>query len=303
MHWFFIAILGPLFWSVANHTDKFLLEKFFKGGGTAVLMLFSTIFAVFVLPILYIVHPAVFNLSFFHLCALVITGILNAISIYLYLRSLEKDEATVVVPLFQLNPVFAYILGYFFLGEMLTTQQLIAGIIVIMGALIISFEVNEENRFGLKKHVALYMTLSSFLLALNHVIFKVIALEISFIPATFWSYFGYFLVGVAIFSISPKHRGDFLALFKNNKGPVLGANALTEVLTIAGNMFISYATLLAPIGLVFLVYPYQPVFVFAIGVLLTKFAPHIATEKISGRHLFHKIAAILVVFIGSYFLY
>ena len=33
MNWFLIALLPPALWSVTNHFDKYLLSKFFKGGG------------------------------------------------------------------------------------------------------------------------------------------------------------------------------------------------------------------------------------------------------------------------------
>ena len=67
MNWFLIALIPPAVWAATNHFDKYLLSKYFKGGGVGALMVFSSMIGVLLLPIIYILHPEVvqsFNLSY-----------------------------------------------------------------------------------------------------------------------------------------------------------------------------------------------------------------------------------------------
>ena len=52
MNWLFIALLPPILYAFTNHLDKFLLSKYFKGGHVGTLVLFSSLFCVFALPVI-----------------------------------------------------------------------------------------------------------------------------------------------------------------------------------------------------------------------------------------------------------
>jgi len=61
MNWFLIALVPPALWAITNHFDKYLLSKYFKGGGVGALMVFSSIIGVCLLPVIYWLHPEVIN--------------------------------------------------------------------------------------------------------------------------------------------------------------------------------------------------------------------------------------------------
>ena len=62
----------------------------------------------------------------------------------------DSNKATVVV-MFQLIPVFSYIISLIFFKENLTMQQIIGSIIIILSAVIISFDFEEKiTRVNLK---------------------------------------------------------------------------------------------------------------------------------------------------------
>ena len=92
-------------------------------------------------------------------------------------------------------------------------------------------------------------------------------------------------------------------MFSNSGLKIFSLNVVGEILYIIGNLANNFATLLAPVAVVLVVSSYQPLFVFIIGIVLTIFLPHISMEKISTKHLLHKIISILIIVIGSYFLY
>lgn len=306
MHWFLIALIGPILWSLVNHADKYLLSKYTKEseGGVGSLMIFSTLFSIFLLPIVFLFDQTIFSVSSFNIAILLFVGVLNAVSILLYMYALEKDEASIVVPFFQLIPVFGYLLGYLILGEVVENQKIIAASVVILGALVLSLEFNEERRINLKKSVLVLMGVSTFLLAFSEVLFKLVAVEEgSFWSSIFWNYTGLVVVGLILFICVRRYRVEFINLLRKSGKTILTINISSEIFTIVGNLVFSYATLLAPIALVMTVNAYQPAIVFLLGVTLTLYAPQISVEKISNRHLLHKGIAIAVMVFASYLLY
>src|ERR1035437_9572169 len=98
MSWFFIALIGPILYAIANHTDKYLISKYLKGGQVGSLVIFSAIFSVIALPIIIFIHPVVFGVSLVQGLVLAVNGMLVVVAVLLYFYALHKDEASYVVP-------------------------------------------------------------------------------------------------------------------------------------------------------------------------------------------------------------
>lgn len=291
MSWFWIALIGPVLYAITNHIDKYILEKYFKAGEVGAVVIFSACFSIFALPIIFLIEPGVFAVDFITKMTLMFTGGLNVVCLLLYLNALRDDEASVVVPFYQTIPVFGFILGYFILGEVLNSQQLFAGIMILIGTTIISFDFS-TGKPVFKKRVALLMLISSLIFAIIGVVFKLIAVSEGFWFSIFWSLFGNVMVGSLIFLFMKSYRKQFLEVFKVNSRAVLAASSLNEIFFISADGVTAYATLLAPISLVMVVNGFQPVFVFIIGIFLTLFFPETCKESLSRNDLAQKILAI-----------
>jgi len=303
MTWFFIALIGPLLYATTNYIDKILLEKYFKQGGIGTLLLFSALLSVVSLPFLFLKDPMVFSVGIKNILTLSIVGILNVGVVWCYLLALKHDEASVVIVFYQLVPVFGGILGYFFLGEILTSIQIIAMAIIIFGTTIISFEIDSDNRFKLRKRTILPMLAASLFWATGGVIFKFVALEENVWRSLFWENFMLMAVGIIIFIFIRSYRTNFLSALKSNSKTALLFIGVSESLYIIGNIVVAYAYMLAPIGLVLLTESFQPIFVLAIGLFLTFFFPKIMVERIQAKHIWPKIIAIVITGIGTYLLF
>ncbi|MFA6253725.1 MAG: EamA family transporter [Candidatus Paceibacterota bacterium] len=307
MSWFFLALLAPALYGVSNHIDKYLVEKYlskdkFKQEDVGSLILFSTLFALIVLPIIAIFEPAVFNVDLMSALVLILNGIIVAGAIILYLHAIEKDEVSVVIPFLQLIPVFGYGLAILILNEYLSLAQIISSLVIIIAAMILSFDLTGE-KIRIRKQVILFAGGASILYALTDVIFKKIAVADGFWLSAFWQYAGVLLAGLIIFASIRSYRQDFLNVFKRSKKPVIFLNFFSESLSIIGDLILRYSFLLAPIALVMVANVFQPFFVFIYGIILTIFFPQISTEKLSRRHLTQKIIAIVIMIAGAYFLY
>ena len=199
MTWFFIALIGPFMYALTNHIDKILLEKYFKNNGVGTIILFSSIFSVVVLPFLFFIDKTVLDVGGLQIIVLLIVGILGALVLWCYLLALKNEEVSVAIVFYQLMPVFGYILSYFILGETLTKLQIVAMVIVILGTAIISFEIDAENKFKLRRKTILPMLAAAFFWALGGVLFKLVALEENVWRSFFWENVGLLIVGIFIF--------------------------------------------------------------------------------------------------------
>jgi len=303
MIWFFIALIGPFLYALTNHIDKILLDKYFKESGVGTLILFSSLLSIIALPFFFLVDPTIFNVDGKSIFILAIVGILNVMVLWCYLLALKNEEASVAVVFYQLVPVFGGILGYFVLGEILTRIQLIAVALIILGTTIISFEIDSENKFKLRRQTIIPMLAAAFFWALESVIFKAVALEENLWRSLFWEHLMLTLVGILIFVFVRSYRANFLSAIRNNSKAILSLNVGNESIYILGNIATAFAYMLAPVGLVLLTESFQPIFVLAIGIFLTIFFPKITTEKIHAKHLWQKIIAICITGIGTYLLF
>jgi len=302
MTWFFIALIGTFFYACTNHIDKILLEKYFKGEVGA-LFLFSALLSILALPFLLLVDPSVLNVSLSNMLVLMVVAIFHLLVVWFYLIALKHDEASVVIVFYQLVPVFAYILGYLILGETLTRLQLIAMALVIFGTTIISFEIDIDNKFKLRRKVILPMLAAAFFWAAGGTVFKMVALEENVVRSLFWEHLTLTVAGVVIFIFIRSYRENFLLVIKNSSKTILSFNLLNETLYMLGNIIFAFAYIMAPVSLVLLTDSFQPVFVLVIGIFLTIFFKKITVEKIQAKHLWQKIFAICITGIGTYLLF
>jgi drug/metabolite transporter (DMT)-like permease len=299
MSWFFIALCAPFLLACANHNDKFLLSKFHKDKNIGSIVIFSSLFSGVAIPIVLFIQPDVSDVSLVQASAVVATGMLSVFAVVCYLYALDLDEASFVTPFYQTVPIFAYFLGYFILGETITFAQGLGSFVIIVGALALSFEFGRRGmRF--KRSVVALMLAASFLSAINGVIFKLIAVERGFWISLFWGFVGQVMAGLTFLVCVPNYRRDFLGLFKQRKVTFVGLIALSRILVSVSEAVTLYATLLAPVALVLLVNSFQPLFVFAFGVVLTLFLPRVAKESLSRVKMLQKGAGIGLMLVGGY---
>ena len=124
MNWLIYAFTGPVFWAASTHMDKYLVERYFKHSDVGVLLVFTALIGLVMLPFILYWQPAVLALAWQDILVIAFSGVLYMAAMYFYLQALQTDEASVVAPFFQAGPLFAYALAYLVLGETLTRIQL-----------------------------------------------------------------------------------------------------------------------------------------------------------------------------------
>ncbi len=302
MNWFLIALINPIAHAFVNHFDKYLLSKYVKGGTVGALILFSALFAVFALPVIYFINPGVLSgITFMQGVILMVNGAFLTLGIILYLYALDTDEASYVAPFMQFYPVFGFLLGFILLKEVLDVNQILAGILIVIGSVVLSYELNPgKNKFKLKL-VAL-MIGACFFYSINAVIFKSIAVDEGFTTSLFWDMAGKFIFGVILFVSLKSYQTEFIGMIKNNGVKVVILNVINEIIGLVGEIATVFAVLLAPVAMVQSLTGLQPVFVLIIGIFLTLFFPKFAKESLSRNHLLQKIIGVVIVTVGVFLL-
>ncbi|MEK7459482.1 MAG: DMT family transporter [Patescibacteria group bacterium] len=305
MNWFFIALGAPFLWALANLFDQYLVNKYTNNRRSSVgaLVLFSSLFGIIIaFPLLFFID-GIFNISFLDKLLLTITGIFTILWVILYLFAIRIEKISNIVPIFLTIPIFGYIFGYLFLGEDLLFFQKIGSLIILFGVILLSFDFSNKEKTHFKWKVLLYMIPACFLIAVIGIIFKYITIAGDFWVSSFWVNFGLSISGIFIFIFISSYRYEFFKMIKRGGIKIFSLNLASEVISSIGNMLTNYATLLAPLAMVYLVGNFQPAILLILTLFCTKFFPQITIENISKRILFPKIISILIIILGSVVLF
>ena len=61
MSWLVFAFCGPVLWAISVHLDKYLVERYFKDADVIVLLIFTALMGVVLMPIIAWFEPDVFQ--------------------------------------------------------------------------------------------------------------------------------------------------------------------------------------------------------------------------------------------------
>ena len=293
-----LAIFASFLWGVTNHIDKFMITGIEESKNSIkILLVFSTFVAGIVLtPIWLILSHFTVNINIVSLISVLSASFIYIIATVFYFKAIEKNDASIVVVMFQMIPVFSYILALILFKENLTIRQIIGSIIIILSAVIISFDFNEKN--NRKKFKALLlMTLSSLCYSIYFILFDVGIRNSSYYSCAFWYQIGFLIMGVVLLLLK-SFRIPFVNAIKKNGKRYLILNTTNEVINLIANLLVNYANLLIPIALVNVLNGFQGAFVFILGIIGTILLPKYIKEDLSKKVVIQKIVCIILGIIG-----
>ena len=297
MTWLFFALLAPFLFALTNQIDKLLLARYFKHVKATTLLFYTVIASAIIAIGIGIFKPSVLSIPLLDAGLMFVAGILFYFAITPFIKALNIEEASRVIPIYQIQPVFAYIFGVVLFGETLTVSQALAGIIIVAGAVLINLDLDNHRKF--KVVVFGLVALSCLFYMLESVTFKFVGGHHGFWDATFYQYLGTAVAGFLAFISSQKYRDDFKKVSKKG-GVKLFTGAMTSAaLSMGGRMAFNYSLLLAPLVMVQLVQGTQAIFVLIIGTLLAFFIPKYGKENISRKHMVQKIVSIVIILAGT----
>src|SRR3989338_7199951 len=294
MNWIFLSLLAPLFWASSNFVDKYILGKYTKSIFDFVFFSTITSWIFFAAIFLFVGAP---ELSLYSLIPIT-TGMALIYSYGFYGKALEQGDASAHVILFKLIPVITVILAFAFLGQTLSLNELLGFVIVLAGAIIVSFEKSKGifiKGFGMIMIAILMWSV------------VILVTDYGLTKMSFWDYFmlvnlGSALAGLAMFII-PSIRKQVIEGIKTARVAKYVWFSWNNALDFFGQMSIKKAFAIAPsAGLITVVMQVQSFYAILIGILLTLLIPSIIKEDISAPALIKKFVGATVMFLGVYIL-
>ena len=292
------AIFASFLWGVTNHIDKFMITGIEESKNSIkILLVFSTFIAGIVLtPIWLILSNFTISISLISLISILCSSLIYIIATVFYFKAIEKNDASIVVVMFQMIPVFSYFLALILFKENLTIRQIVGSIIIIFSAIIISFDFNEKNNKE-KFKALLLMTLSSLCYSIYFILFDIGIRNSSYYSCAFWYQIGFLIMGIVLL-LFKQFRIPFINALKKNGKRYFILNTINEVINLLANLLVNYANLLIPIALVNVLNGFQGTFVFILGVIGTLLFPKYIKEDLNKKVVIQKIACIILGIIG-----
>lgn len=293
-----ITLLASFLWAITNHIDKYMLCKIDNDtSNVKTLLVFSSFVAGIVLsPIWLCISRFQININSVSLIFIFVSAIIYILATYFYFKALEKNDASIVVVMFQLIPVFSYIFSLIFFKETLNIKEIIGALIIISSAIIISFDFGKTSNKN-KLVALLLMALSSLLYSLYFICFDVAMRNGEYNAVAFWYQIGLLLIGICLISIK-SFRTAFIKMLKSNGKKFIPLNITNEAINLIANLMVNFANLTIPLALANTLNGFQSAFVFIIGAIGVAVFPKIISEDLNKRNILQKVVCIGLGIIG-----
>lgn len=282
-------------------TDNYVSDVYFKGRNAASQKLFYgysiSLVSIIILAITGFNFDAFTPNLFF---ALVIAGIISAISGVFYFKALEIDNSTNLGIFIQLAPVMYLILGWVFLGETISLIQLVSFLIIISAPALIIATTHKRSR-NIQIKAAIYSFLYVLIAVISNLIFvKANTAEVSFITTTALLLLSKSLTNIILVYSVPKWNRRYHTVVKQSKGKVYRPMIANTIIGISKEFVYRAALVTAPsVALASAVSDSSgPIVIFFMGIVLTLVWPKYGREKLERKTILVHIVAILLIVAG-----
>ncbi|HKZ50073.1 MAG TPA: EamA family transporter [Candidatus Nanoarchaeia archaeon] len=290
--WAVLSILAAFLWAITNAVDKFVYSKWIKHQHVFAPALILAPISLITAFIIYFTQGFA-QLSFIHLLLALFSGAVFAVLIILYIKAVQIEEVSRVIPLFYLAPAFTAIMAALFLSEVFAAIDYIGIALLMLGAILISTRSLKQISLG---KAFWLMFLAALFWAISLVVTKYL---LNF--TDYWTIFAYARIGTFL-SISPLfffYFKDLVATLKEHGAKVVTVIGLSESLSLSATLSITIASAVGFVTLVNALAAVQPFFILAIAAALSIFYPKILKEDVDKKTIALKLIAITIIFIGA----
>jgi drug/metabolite transporter (DMT)-like permease len=281
--WVLLTVLSQFFFTVSVFIDKYLVSGRFKDWKPIPIytslvngVLGTVIWVALGFPI-----PPMHDLII-----VLLTGALTIIGLATYYAAIFNEQATNIIIFFKMEPLMVLILSTLFLGELLTVQQLIGFVVILISGVAIALEGSLKN-FRLSKGFYLIM-LTNLFWALPSILFKYASQSTSFWKLANYESWGFFIGGLLLLVVKSM-RDAFLLHVRSVSKSTIGVVATNEVVYLLARLINYYAMTIGIVALVSVLGSTQVIWGLLFGLVLGTLAPAIFKEDISKSGLTKKL--------------
>lgn len=289
--WFLIAVVAYVLMAFSQVTDKVFLGLFFRE--SAAYAAFVGLFGALML----IAWPWTLALSASTAVLAVLAGAIFIAALLPFLKALQTDEATRIIPLTgAIVPLATVLFERLFLGLRLSGFSY-AGIgALVVGAVLLTHARRHSKRRS--RAAARLAILAAFLFAASFVAGKYIYDQAGFLTGFVWMRAGGALAAALIITAMPRVRRDIRHVWQRFHGQAFGLYAANQGVAGLGFVLQGYAIHLANAALVTAMQGVQYVFVIFFVVLLSRRRSALLDEKITREVILEKLTAAMCLIAG-----
>ncbi len=293
--WILFALLSPAVYTINNFLDKYILSRRVKDYNA--LPIYTAIVS-FSFGLIWWLLARMPLLPFKDAAIIIGTGIITIFSLVVYFKALSNQETSIVILLFQLSPVFTFLLSSIFLKEVITMRQYVA-FIIILGATVLL--VLPKNKQSWKVPEGFWnIVLFDCMYALIGILLKYSTHDSSFSQIIAYESFGIGIGGVLIYVFMPIIRNAFNKSIKPLFRKALPIIVFNEIIFITAKSLGYFAFVIGPVTLVSVLSNVQVFFGLIFGWVLTTAFPKSFHEDISKKNISIKLISAILLFVGLY---
>ncbi|MDD5396842.1 MAG: hypothetical protein PHW24_02155 [Candidatus Moranbacteria bacterium] len=302
--WIFVAVSAYFLGAFAVLMDKFLLGSK-RISSPQIYTFYVGIFGLGA----FLFAPFGFNVPpIWQIVVSLVSGAIYIGGIFALNVSISKAEASRVTPVvFSVVPLASYLISFVVNNEKLTLAQLGGVVMLIVGGLLISFDL------PLKKSQQKFFTgfytscLAGFLLAVSYVMFKIVYVEQAFLNGFMWTRVGGFLAALLLL-LMPIWRREIFKSFSHAKKPshenvsTGGFFVVNKIMGGLSSILLNKAFQLGSVTLVNSMVSLQYVFVLILVAVAARKKPNVFAEKLSFWDWAQKVSAIAIIAVGMFYI-
>lgn len=296
MTWFTLALIPPFFWAISNIVDRYISSNKGRNIWESLIIVNAA-----KIPFLLVFGWALFwrwvELSWNWVFWWMLLGALYTVAVLLYLIVLQKEEASIVLPLYEIGPIWALILGFLMLNEIPWWQTLIWVGVIIAWAYTLSRE--KASPSGLRKNIVkifLIILLSSFLFNITYVLFKQAHVITPLSELFFFQYIFQATFSVLLWFTMNQFR--YKKWFPTWDKKIWALSISWESVGIFGTFLIMFSYIAWPVWVVSALSATQMIWVLLLSFLISRFYPHHLSEQWDTDNRMSKIIGVLIIFVG-----
>ena len=298
MSWILLVLIAIIASSFNFFLDNYTSDFYFKGkDANGQKMFYGPIFLVLGVIFLFAGGLDFVSADPKTLILFFVSGLLVSLSTVAYFKALEIDNSTNVSIFVQLKPVLYLILGWAFLGDSLSMQQLLAFLLILSVPFLIILTTKKRSRDTQIKAV-FYVVIYVIIRVSSDLIFvKENVPELNFITEMAFVFLGKGVCDLLIMYTHPKWRKRFNYVLKRSNKKVLCPLFSSATIGVVKTFAYQLALLAAPTVAIASATTdsITPIMVFFLGIVFTIIWPKFGREKLNRKViLVHLVATILV---------
>jgi len=295
MLWFWVVFVSQFANAGAQILDKFLLTKKFPR--VSVLTFWTAVWNL--LGVVFVFWDFVFFPGWGILILALLSGVFFTVALQFLYSALKTGETSHVGPLVGgVVPIVSFAVSYFWLGERLSSVQLLSIGLLVIGTLLISLEKSRRHNGW---HIGMVWGLCAGLFfGLSYVLMRGIFLDTTFSTGFVWARIGGFLAALPLL-LNRSVRADIFVKTKAKKEKLesgLFILAINKTLAVIYFLGMNYALSLASATIVNALAGLQYAIMFVMIYIFTKTIPKFFQEQFTRREIIMQIVALGLIILG-----